>query len=100
MRQRLAHVVDRERGGAGAHQRFHLHAGLVVHGDAADDADAAACSLGDVDGAAFERQRMAERNQLVRALRRHDAGDDGGIEHRALLRAMAGARELARDRRR
>ena len=40
VRQRLAHVVDRERGGGGAHERFHLDAGLVMHGHVADDADA------------------------------------------------------------
>ena len=100
MRQRLAHVVDRERGGGGAHERFHFHAGLVMHGHAADDADAAVRRRWRCPPAAFQRQRMAERNDLVRALGRHDAGDDGRVEHRAFLRAMTGARELARHRRR
>ena len=82
-------------------ERFHLDAGLVVHGHAADDADAAAarrwrCRTVQRSSA----ERMTERNDLVRALGGHDAGDDGGVEHRALLRAMTGARELARHCRR
>ena len=40
-------------------------------------------------------QRMAERDELVRALGRHDARDDRGIEHRALLRAMTAVAQFA-----
>ena len=39
---------------------------------------------------------MAERDQLVRALRGHHAGDDRGVEHRAFLRAMPARAQLAR----
>ena len=68
-------------------QRLHLDAGLA--GDL--DGRAARTKPGqrrvrlDVDRDLGERQRMAERDQLVRALGRHDAGDAGGAEHVALL---------------
>ena len=32
----------------------------------------------------LDAERMTERNQLVRALRRHRARDDRGMEHRSL----------------
>jgi hypothetical protein len=96
MRQRLAHVVDRERGRRGADQRFHFDAGLVVHGDAAEDAQFARRAAADLDLATFERERMAERNQLVGTLRGHDTRDDGGVEHGALLRAMPRGLQRAR----
>ena len=39
----------------------------------------------DVDGDLGQQQRVAERDQLVRLLGRHDAGDARGAEHVALL---------------
>src|SRR5256885_14935013 len=40
----------------------------------------------------LEPERMAKRDQLVRAFRGHDARDDGGVEHRPLAGAVtAGA---------
>ena len=39
----------------------------------------------EVDGDLRQRQRMAERDELGRALGRHDAGDAGRRQHVAFL---------------
>ena len=49
--------------------------------------------------ALLERERMAERNQLGGALGGHDAREDRGVEHRALMRAMTAASQCTRHRR-
>ena len=49
----------------------------------------------DVDRDLGDRQRMAERDQLVRALGRHDAGDARGAEHVAFHR-VAGEHQIER----
>jgi hypothetical protein len=55
----------------------------------------------DLDPAVLEAQRVAEGDQLVRALGAHGAGDDRGLEHRALagLEARLAQRlgDLARE---
>jgi hypothetical protein len=38
------------------------------------------------DAAIVETDRVAERNELVRSLRSHHAGDDGGRKHRPFRR--------------
>ena len=51
----------------------------------------------DDDVAALEAERMTERNQLVRALGGHHAGDDRRVEHRALAGGETGVAQRARD---
>jgi hypothetical protein len=68
-----------------------------MHRDAAGNAQAAAHG-GDFDAAVIERERMAEGQELMRALRSHHAGDDRGVKHRPLLGAMAALLQGERDR--
>src|SRR5690606_13345633 len=62
VRQRLAHVVDGERGDGRAGKRFHLHAGAMGGLHRALDAQLTLAMPGDGDAATFDRQRMAERD--------------------------------------
>ena len=87
----LGHVVDGEAGDRDGGQRLHLDAGLAGDLGRGADAKAGEVVVGvDVDGDLGERQRVAERDQLVGALGRHDAGDARGADHVALL-GVAGA---------
>ena len=95
VRQRLAHVVDGERGDGRAGQRFHLHAGAMRRAHRAVDGELACVRPVDRDAAAVDRQRMAERDQFVGALDRHRAGDDRGVDDRALRAAQAARRAVA-----
>src|SRR5690606_28363556 len=62
VRQCLAHVVDGQRGHAGAGQRLHLHPGTVVYlANAVDDGPVPAVHV-DGDAAVVESERMAERD--------------------------------------
>ena len=96
MRQRLAHVVHRERGDRGAGQRFHLDAGLVRDRDFT-----ANCQFGRGDEfhgkvAALDGQRMAKWNQIVGTLCSHGAGDDRCIHNRAFLAVHTIGAQLVR----
>ena len=53
------------------------------------DAQAAIARPRNIEAAAVDRQRMAERNQLVGALDRHRPRDDRGVDHRAFRAAHA-----------
>ncbi len=83
---RLAHVIDRQRGHAGGGQRLHLHAGAPggAHGRADLHADASADNTRDT---AIDRQRVTQRDQLGGALGGHDAGEARDAQHVALFRA-------------
>ena len=84
MRQRLAHVVDRQCCNACTGQRFHLDTRLVR--DLAFAIDHGAIALNrNLDIAVFEPEWVTKWNELVRFLCSHYAGDDRGREHRALL---------------
>src|SRR4051812_24989598 len=83
----LDHVVDRQRGDARGGQRLHLHAG--AGGRARLGGDRHLARLGvhvRLDADEGHRQRVAERDQLARALGRLDAGEPGCAEHVALRR--------------
>src|SRR5687768_13204897 len=75
VRERFAHVVDRQCSDARTGQGFHLDSGLVVYGHRTADDRIVAIHV-DGELAALDAERMAERNELVRPLRRHRAGDD------------------------
>ena len=68
-------------------QRLHLDAGLAGDLDARRHVDArAAWRRASMSTSTLaDGERMAERDQFVRALGRHDAGDARGAEHVALL---------------
>src|SRR3989440_161719 len=83
---RLHHVVDRQACDRDGGERLHLNASLAgeLAGSAHDQARELVVGR-DVDLDFGERERVAERDQLVRLLRRHDAGDACGTKHVALL---------------
>src|ERR1700694_463850 len=83
--ERLGHVVDRETGDRDRGERLHLHAGPSGHlgGGANDQAGQVAIGL-DLDLHLGERERMAERDQLMGALGGEDAGNARLAEHVAL----------------
>src|SRR5262249_44817561 len=84
--ERLHHVVDGQAGDGDRGQRFHLDPGRSGDLDARAPPEAGEIALGlDVDGNVRDGEGMAEWNQLMRSLCRHDAGDAGGAEHVALL---------------
>jgi hypothetical protein len=95
MRQRLAHVIDRQRRDRGAGKSFHLDTGPVMDRDRAADHGLVVVLHLDGDVAAVERERVAERDQLVRALGCHHASDDRGVEDRPFLRREACLRQCA-----
>src|SRR5688572_25775055 len=67
MRQRLAHVVNRQRRNTGSSESLHLDARLVMHGHRAPNHRVIAIHI-DGERALLDSQRMTKRNQLVRAL--------------------------------
>src|SRR4028119_534843 len=70
--------------------RRHPGAGLARHPDFGGDPHARQALVeGAIDRNLGEQERMAQRDQLVRALRRHDAGEARGAEHIPLLRVPA-----------
>src|SRR5688500_10625248 len=71
---RLQHVVEGQGGGARGDEGLHLHARAIPRfGGGIDDRGAALEA--DVDLHVGERDDVTERDELVRLLRRHDAGD-------------------------
>src|SRR5579871_3249299 len=69
----------------------------MVHRYLAPHPDLARTRLLDLETTIVEAQRVTERDELVRALRRHDPGDDRGVEHRALLRTMTARAQSPRN---
>src|ERR1700752_3840521 len=83
---RLHHVVDGEAGDRDGGKRLHLDAGLAFQlGGRPHDHAGQLLVRSDIHLDLGQRKRMAERDQLVRLLRRHDAGDARGAQHVALL---------------
>src|SRR5262245_11169059 len=96
---RLHHVVDGEAGHRDRGQRFHLDAGLAGDLDGGAHLEAGQLTVGlELDGDLGYGEGMAQRDQLVRALARHDAGDAGGAQHVAFL-GVTGQHEVERLRR-
>src|SRR5258708_18530772 len=94
---RLAHVVDREVGDGDGGQGLHLDAGAARELAGGSDIDGVALRVAaQLDADRAEREGMAERNEIGRALRSHDAGEPRHGEHVALLDA---ARHDALERR-
>jgi hypothetical protein len=85
MGEGFAHVINGERRNARAGERFHFDTGLVMHAHGAANHRGIALQI-DRDVAVFQSQWMTEGYEFMRALRTHDAGDDGRVEHRALRR--------------
>ena len=84
---RLEHIVEREAAHRDSRQRLHLDAGLPQRLRQRLDAHASPLRhKPEIHGDLGQRQRMAERDKLVRLLGRHDAGDAGGGEHIAFRR--------------
>ena len=92
----LEHVVDGEAGDGYGGQRLHLDAGFAQNLGRRGDAQAGQGLVrGDVDLDLGEVERVAERDQFVRALGREDSGDAGGGEDVALFGL---ARKAKRER--
>src|SRR5215469_2472693 len=68
----------------------------MMYGDFAAYDDLGDPSVLDPQTAVLEPQRVAERDELMGALRRLHAGDDGGVEHRTLAGAMTARTQRAR----
>src|SRR5262245_63334080 len=84
--ERLHHVVDGQAGDRDRGQRLHLDPSWSADLDARTHPEARRLALGlDVDGNVRDGEGMAEGDQLMRSLCRHDAGDAGRAEHVALL---------------
>src|SRR5579871_6802805 len=95
---RLHHVVDGETGDRNRGQRFHLDAGLPRYPDFGAHRDAGQLGIGrQLELDLRQRQRMTERNQFVRPLCRHDAGNARRAEHVAFF-GVAALHELERLR--
>jgi len=94
----LHHVVNGEAGHGDGGQRFHLDAGFSRDLHPCPYFDARQFRVGrEIDLDLRDRKRMAERDQVVSAFGRHDAGDAGGAEHVALFR-IAFAHDVERGR--
>ena len=83
---RLDHVVDRQTRDGDGGERLHLDAGRAfdLHRRSHDAAGKLAIRR-DVDGDLGQRKRVTKRDQLMRLLRRHDAGNPRRAQHVALL---------------
>ena len=92
----LRHVVDGERGRRDRGQRLHLDAGLRRGLGRGGDGDALLVEHR-IDLDHRERERVAQRHDVGRPLRGHDAGEPGGREDVA-LRERAGRDPLAHVR--
>src|SRR6185437_8603416 len=93
---RLDHVVDGQARDRHGGQRLHLDPGLAVDLDGRLYPVTGQGVLRiDLDLDLGDRQRMAERDERMRALGRHDAGEPRGAEHVALER-VAGDDALER----
>ena len=82
--ERLQHVVDRERRDGDGGERFHLDAGARRGANARLDRVAVLLAR-DLDVDVRQRKRMAQRNQIGRALGGDDAGEARGLERIAFL---------------
>ena len=86
----LAHVVDRERGGACCGERLHFHTGVTCAGDFGDDVNAAAGLVQcEPDVNAVDQDRMAHGDDIRCVLGGHDAGDLRRRQNIALFHASA-----------
>src|SRR5580765_179802 len=81
--QRFAHVVNREGGGSGGDQGFHLDAGLGGGGHLSANLHAIFAHAG-VHINVSEQERMTKRYPLGGALGSQDAGDAGDFKRIAL----------------
>src|SRR3954463_16384895 len=61
----------------------------MMNGHFASDDNFTAARSVDLNLAFVDRQGMAERNEIMSAFRGHDARNNRGVEHRALLGSMA-----------
>ena len=94
--ERLHHVVDGEAGDRDRGQRFHLHPGPAIHLDACAHVKTRQLALRrNIYGDVRDGQGMAERDQLVGAFCRHDAGEARSPQHVALF-GVAGKHEVER----
>src|SRR5260221_5019675 len=94
---RLAHVIDGKRSDGDGGQGLHLDAGAARELAGGSDIDGVALRVAaQLDADRAEREGMAERNEIGRVLRSHDAGEPRHGEHVALLDA---ARHDALERR-
>ncbi len=83
----FAHVVEGEGGAAGSGEGFHLDAGAGGGDAGAGDGDGVfACGIGfDLYLAVFERDRVAEGDEVGGFFCGHGAGDDGGVKDGAFF---------------
>src|SRR5262249_46569750 len=72
----------------------------MVYGHLTSDDDLAAAIVVYLDCTVVEWQRVAKRDEVMSALRGHDAGDDRGVEDRSFLRTVATLSECGSDVRR
>ena len=83
--RRFAHVIHRERRDRCGRKRLHLDAGDASACRARDNIERVRVrALGQLDRNVIEAERMAQRDEVGGALRRHDAGDSCRREHVAL----------------
>ncbi len=95
----LAHVVDRERGDRGGDERLHLDPGAPDQAHLGRQVQAGQRLVGlDLDARERQRERVAERDELVGALGGHDAGE-AGRGHDVALRDGSVADDGERRRR-
>src|SRR5262249_35143441 len=93
---RLDHVVDGETGDRHGGERLHFDTGAPAHLHGGADLEARRLALRlDIDGDLRDGEGMAQWNQLVGSLGRHDAGDARGADHVA-LRGIALEHEVYR----
>jgi hypothetical protein len=71
----LAHIVDRQCRRRRRSQRLHLHTSLPVARDRGSDLDSVVTRDVEINRGLGERYRMAQRDQVRRSFRRHDASD-------------------------
>lgn len=86
VRQRFAHVVDRQRSNASAGERFHFYAGFMMNRHCTVNDRFIVLHI-DMQFAVFNTERMTEGYQLMGALGSQRAGDDRGVKHRSLAGA-------------
>ena len=94
VRQRLAHVVDRSAATL-APVSASISTPVLWWTDTVQRIDRIVAVHVDRELAVLDAERMTERNQLVRALRRHHAGNDRGLKHRPLRRVEPCARNAS-----
>src|SRR5438105_2753504 len=77
---RLAHVINGQRGNADGGQCFHFHAGAAEDADGRFNAEEIVAFVGEINGCRRDRQRMAKGDEVAGALGGHDAGQAGDFE--------------------